>query len=57
MLLHVDPNNFDEAIKLYAISLQADISLNLKATKQYTSNFKQKNYIEPTSRKENIIKK
>jgi hypothetical protein len=55
--VHVDPDNLEESIKLYAISLQADINLNLKASKKYQKSFQSEKFIDPTCRKEMIIRK
>lgn len=55
--VHVDTDNLEESIKLYAISLQADIKLNIKTSKQYSKNFQSEKLVDPTSRKEMIVRK
>lgn len=49
--------NLDESIRLYAITLQAQISLENKASKGYFKNFQAQKIIDPSSRKEMILRK
>lgn len=55
--VHIETDNLEESVKLYAISLQADINLNLKASKMYSSNFQNEKFVDIASRKEMIIRK
>jgi hypothetical protein len=55
--LHIDINNLEDSVKLYAITLQADISLDRKASRGYFQNFQSQKFVEPSSRKEMIIRK
>ncbi len=57
MAVHLDINNIEESIKLYAITLQADISLDRKASKTYFKNFQSQKFVDPSSRKEMILRK
>ena len=57
IFVHIETSNLEESIKLYAISLQSDISLTAKASKQYNTNFQINQLIEPSSRKEIILRK
>ncbi len=55
--MHIDINNLEDSIKLYAITLQAEISLDKKASRGYFQNFQSHKFVEPSSRKEMIIRK
>ncbi len=55
--IHLDLTNLEESVKLYAITLQADINLNLRASKKYYKNFVDNKFVEPSSRKEIIVRK
>lgn len=55
--MHIDVNNLEDSIKLYAITLQADISLDRKASRSYFQNFQSQKFVEPSSRKEMIMRK
>jgi hypothetical protein len=55
--IHLDPENLEESVKLYAITIQADLSQNLKISKKYNQNFKNEKLVDPSSRKEMIIRK
>jgi hypothetical protein len=55
--IHLDPDNLEESVKLYAITIQADLSQNLKISKKYNQNFKNEKLVDPSSRKEMIMRK
>lgn len=55
--VHLDQDNLPESIKLYAISFQTDLSLNIKASNRYSQDFQEEKFIDPQSRKEMIIRK
>ncbi len=52
----MNTNNLSESIKLYAISLQADISINLKSGKKYSQEYQFSKFIDFQSRKEIIVR-
>jgi hypothetical protein len=50
-------SNLEESIKLYAISLQADIAMNTKISKKYNKDYQNNKFVDIESRKEILMRK